>query len=42
EKFQEAHTNKKPTLYSPRFLTSRHGYFLGLSICLFGDGKGKY
>ncbi|CAF0995607.1 unnamed protein product [Rotaria magnacalcarata] len=41
EKFQEAHTNKKPTLYSPRFLTSRHGYFLGLSICLFGDGKAK-
>lgn len=35
-------TGKKPTIFSPAFLTSRHGYKLALSACLFGDGKGTY
>ncbi|CAF1493960.1 unnamed protein product [Adineta steineri] len=44
ERLEEARTNKKTTLFSPPFLTSRHGYRLALSICLCGDGraKGKY
>ena len=41
ERLQEARSNKKTTLFSPPFLTSRHGYRLALSICLCGDGKGK-
>ncbi len=41
ERVQDARTNKKTTLFSPPFLTSRHGYRLALSICLCGDGKGK-
>ena len=41
EKLQDARTNKKTTLFSPHFSTSRHGYRLALSICLCGDGKGK-
>jgi TNF receptor-associated factor 4 len=41
ERLQEARTNKKTTLFSPPFLTSRHGYRLALSICLCGDGKGE-
>lgn len=41
EHLQDARTNKKTTLFSPPFLTSRHGYRLALSICLCGDGKGK-
>jgi beta-xylosidase len=41
ERLQDARTNKKTTLFSPPFLTSRHGYRLTLSICLCGDGKGE-
>lgn len=41
ERLQEARTNKKTAIFSPPFLTSRHGYCLALSICLCGDGKGK-
>jgi beta-xylosidase len=41
ERLEEARTNKKTTLFSPPFLTSRHGYRLALSICLCGDGKGE-
>lgn len=41
EHLQDARMNKKPTLFSPPFFTSRHGYRLALSICLCGDGKGK-
>lgn len=40
EKLEEARTGRKTTIYSPPFLTSRHGYKLALSACLFGDGKG--
>ena len=41
EKLYEAKAGKKPTIYSPPFLTSRHGYKMALSACLYGDGKGK-
>ena len=41
EKLQEGKTGKKTTIYSPPFLTSRHGYKLALSACLYGDGKGN-
>jgi hypothetical protein len=40
EKFTDCKTGKKPTIFSPAFLTSRHGYKLALSASLFGDGKG--
>ena len=41
ERMQEAKTNKKVTIFSPPFLTSRHGYKMTVSACLNGDGKGK-
>ncbi|CAF0991009.1 unnamed protein product [Rotaria sp. Silwood1] len=41
ERLQDARSNKKTTLFSPPFLTSRHGYRLALAICLDGDGKAK-
>ncbi|CAF2516792.1 unnamed protein product [Rotaria sp. Silwood2] len=41
ERAQEARANKKTTLFSPPFLTSRHGYRVALAICLDGDGKAK-
>lgn len=40
-KLEEAKAGKKPTIFSPPFLTSRHGYKLAMSCCLYGDGKGK-
>jgi TNF receptor-associated factor 4 len=41
EKFNDSKTGKKSTIFSPPFLTSRHGYKLALSTSLNGDGKGK-
>ncbi|XP_077995572.1 TNF receptor-associated factor 4-like [Glandiceps talaboti] len=41
ERMQEAKTGKKPTIFSPSFSTSRHGYRLAVSLCLNGDGKAK-
>ncbi|CAF1277098.1 unnamed protein product, partial [Didymodactylos carnosus] len=41
EKLMEAKSGKKPTIFSPPFLTSRHGYKLACSACLYGDGKAK-
>ncbi|XP_071486784.1 TNF receptor-associated factor 4-like [Diadema antillarum] len=41
ERMQEAKTGKKVTIFSPPFLTSRHGYKLSVSLCLNGDGKAK-
>ncbi|KAI3378311.1 hypothetical protein SNEBB_007157 [Seison nebaliae] len=41
QKFQEAKSGKRSTIFSPPFLTSRHGYKLALSASLFGDGKAK-
>ena len=40
ERLGEDRKNKRTTLFSPQFLTSRHGYRLALSICLCGNGKG--
>lgn len=40
-KLEEAKAGKKPTIFSPPFLTSRHGYKLAMSCCLYGDGKGE-
>ncbi|CAF0912396.1 unnamed protein product [Brachionus calyciflorus] len=41
EKFNDCKSGKKPTIFSPPFLTSRHGYKLALSASLYGDGKAK-
>ncbi|CAD5111580.1 DgyrCDS881 [Dimorphilus gyrociliatus] len=41
EKMAEAKSGKKPTIYSPTFLTNRHGYRLALSSSLYGDGKAR-
>ncbi len=41
EKYNDSKTGKKPTIFSPPFLTSRHGYKLALSTTLHGDGKAK-
>lgn len=41
EKFQDAKSGRATTIYSPPFLTSRHGYKMVLSACLNGDGKGR-
>ncbi len=40
QKFNEAKAGSRPTIFSPPFLTGRHGYKMALSACLFGDGKG--
>ena len=40
-KMKEAKNGNTPTLFSPPFYTSRHGYRLAASLCLNGDGKGK-
>ena len=42
EKMEMSQSGKKSTIYSPPFLTSRHGYKMALSACLNGDGKGRY
>ena len=39
EKLSEAKSGKKTTIYSPPFLTSRHGYKMAVSLCPYGDGK---
>ncbi|XP_033102352.1 TNF receptor-associated factor 4-like [Anneissia japonica] len=41
ERMQDAKTGKKITIFSPPFLTSRHGYKMAVSLCLNGDGKAK-
>lgn len=40
QKFNEAKAGSKSTIYSPPFLTGRHGYKMAMSACLYGDGKG--
>ncbi|KAH3891906.1 hypothetical protein DPMN_016016 [Dreissena polymorpha] len=40
DKVHEAKLGRKATLFSPPFLTSRHGYKMALSLCPYGDGKG--
>ena len=39
--FEEARTGKMPSLYSPPFYTSRHGYKTCARVYLYGDGVGK-
>jgi TNF receptor-associated factor 4 len=39
QKYNEAKAGSKTTVFSPPFLTGRHGYKMALSACLFGDGK---
>ena len=39
--FAEAQANKKLSLYSPPFYTSRHGYKVCARVYLNGDGTGK-
>ncbi len=41
DKFDDSKNGRKSTIYSPPFLTSRHGYRVVMSACLYGDGKGK-
>ncbi|XP_060586823.1 TNF receptor-associated factor 4-like [Ruditapes philippinarum] len=41
EKVHEAKLGRKATLFSPPFLTSRHGYKMALSLCPYGDGKAR-
>ena len=41
EKFRDAKEGTKPTLFSPPFMTGRHGYKMAMSCSLNGDGKGK-
>ena len=40
DRFADAKSGRETTIYSPTFLTGRHGYKLLLSSCLYGDGKG--
>ncbi len=40
QKYNEAKAGSKVTIFSPPFMTGRHGYKMALSACLFGDGKG--
>lgn len=40
DKIHEAKLGRKSTLFSPPFLTSRHGYKMAMSLCPYGDGKG--
>ncbi|KAK3084576.1 hypothetical protein FSP39_015701 [Pinctada imbricata] len=42
EKVEDAKLGKKPTIFSPPFLTSRHGYKMAMSLCPYGDGRGRY
>lgn len=41
DKVHEAKLGRKSTLFSPPFLTSRHGYKMAMSLCPYGDGKGR-
>ncbi|XP_033748936.1 TNF receptor-associated factor 5-like [Pecten maximus] len=41
DKVQEAKLGKKPTVFSPPFLTSRHGYRMAMSLCPYGDGRAR-
>lgn len=42
DKLSESKSGKKTTIFSAPFLTSRHGYRMALSACLYGDGKGQW
>ncbi|KAI6171567.1 Trf-1 [Aphelenchoides bicaudatus] len=40
-RYEEARANVKPLMFSPPFLSGRHGYKLILSAALFGDGPAR-
>lgn len=40
-KFNESKAGSKTVIFSPPFITGRHGYKLAVSASLFGDGKGR-
>ncbi|CAD5205439.1 unnamed protein product [Bursaphelenchus okinawaensis] len=44
KRLKDAKSNSKPVIYSPPFLSGRHGYKLMMSAALYGDGlaSGKY
>ncbi|KAF8359157.1 trf-1 [Pristionchus pacificus] len=37
----EAKSSARPTIFSPPFMSSRHGYKMCLSACLYGDGPSR-
>ena len=41
-RFEKAVSGEVKALESPVFSAFRHGYRMMLSVCLNGDGKGKY
>jgi len=41
QKFNEAKSGTRSTMFSPPFLTGRHGYKMAMSACLYGDGKAR-
>ena len=41
DKMSEAKLGRKPTIFSPPFLTTRHGYRMAMSLCPYGDGRGR-
>ncbi|XP_011456656.4 TNF receptor-associated factor 4 [Magallana gigas] len=40
-KMEEAKLGRKTTIFSPPFLTARHGYKMAMSICPYGDGRAR-
>ncbi|XP_048776587.1 TNF receptor-associated factor 4-like [Ostrea edulis] len=40
-KMDEAKLGRKTTIFSPPFLTARHGYKMAMSICPYGDGRAR-
>lgn len=40
QRFNEAKAGSRTTIFSPPFVTGRHGYKMCVSACLYGDGKG--
>ena len=40
ERMREAKLGRKAAIFSPPFLTSRHGYKMAMALSPYGDGKG--
>ncbi|XP_061197989.1 TNF receptor-associated factor 4-like [Saccostrea echinata] len=40
-KMEEAKLGRRTTIFSPPFLTARHGYKMAMSICPYGDGRAR-
>lgn len=41
DKMSDAKLGRKPNIFSPPFLTTRHGYRMAMSLCPYGDGRGR-